>query len=119
MNEKMIDEEYEKSLDDSCQKALDKELEGFQPTQEPRSPKLSGDVRVDRVRDTLVNLHSVPVSLIVPENSLEAMGLDSLEAFDLVIELEEEFNVEIKLDITEQTKFSEIVDYVKENINDE
>lgn len=119
MTEEMIDKEYEKSLDDSCQKALEKEVDAFVPTQEPRSPKISGDVHLDRVRDTLVNLHNTPLSLILPDNTLEQMGLDSLEAFDLAVELEEEFSIEIDMDINEKTKFSELVEYMKEHASDD
>lgn len=58
------------------------------------------------------------VSEINKESTLEDNGLDSLDAVELVMALEEEFSIEIPDDDAEEfNTVQEVIDYINEHAN--
>lgn len=57
-----------------------------------------------RVIRVLSNAQKIPVEDIHPESSFEALGIDSLDALQLLFHLESEFNVNIPDDAAREVK---------------
>lgn len=49
----------------------------------------------ERIKNTMVNCQQFPADLITPDASIDSLGGDSLDDIELMILLEEEFNIEI------------------------
>ena len=75
----------------------------------------------EKVRDILVNQLDVEEEKVTMEASItDDLGADSLDVVDLVMSLEEEFDVEIPDDQVEKIKtVGDIVKYVEEKEEDE
>ncbi len=49
----------------------------------------------DRVTDIISQQMGVPIEEITPDCTYESLGVDSLDLFELVLEMEEEFDIVI------------------------
>jgi len=49
----------------------------------------------DKVQTIFVKKYDLPAERIVPEATLESLGLDSLDLIELLFEVEEEFNIRV------------------------
>ncbi len=49
----------------------------------------------ERIKNTLVNCQQFPADLITADATIDSLGGDSLDDIELMIRLEEEFNIEI------------------------
>lgn len=72
----------------------------------------------DKIKDIIVDQLDVDEDKVTMEASItEDLGADSLDVVDLVMSLEEEFDVEIPDDAVENVKtVGDIVKYVEDNI---
>ncbi len=70
----------------------------------------------DRVKKIIVEQLGVEEDEVVPEASfVQDLGADSLDTVELVMALEEEFDIEIPDDEAEKMqKVSQAIDYIKE-----
>ena len=57
---------------------------------------------LDKVKKILAEYKGIDEAIIQPETSMESLGIDSLDTVELVMNLEDEFDVEIEVD--EDTK---------------
>lgn len=60
-----------------------------------RDNALTYDHIFERVRNTIINCQGFPAKLVTADASIDSLGGDSLDEVELVILLEEEFNIEI------------------------
>ena len=69
----------------------------------------------DRVKRIIIDRLGVDESEVTPEASFkDDLGADSLDVVELVMELEDEFNLEISDEDAEKiTTVGEVVDYIK------
>jgi acyl carrier protein len=51
-----------------------------------------------KVAKILAEYKEIDVSTVHPESTLEALGLDSLDTVDLIMQFEDEFNVSLEMD---------------------
>ena len=70
---------------------------------------------LEKMRRMIAQQLGVEESSINPETSFkEDLGADSLDLFELVMNLEEEYDIEIQSeDLAELTKVSDVIDYLK------
>ena len=68
----------------------------------------------DRVNSIIIDQLGVEVASLVPEaNLLDDLGADSLDVVELVMALEEEFNIEVPDDDVENIRtVRDVIDYV-------
>ena len=68
----------------------------------------------EKVRDIVANKLSLDGSKITPQsNFANDLGVDSLDAVELVMALEEQFNIKVPEEVTEKiTTIQEAVDYI-------
>ena len=68
----------------------------------------------EKVRDIFANKLSLDGSKITPQsNFANDLGVDSLDAVELVMALEEQFNIKVPEEVTEKmTTIQEAVDYI-------
>jgi acyl carrier protein len=68
----------------------------------------------EKVRDNVANKLSLDGSKITPQsNFANDLGVDSLDAVELVMALEEQFNIKVPEEVTEKmTTIQEAVDYI-------
>lgn len=71
----------------------------------------------EKVRDVIVEQLGVEESAVVPEASfIDDLGADSLDIVELIMALEEEFDIEIPDGEAENIKVvSDVVNYIKAN----
>ena len=73
---------------------------------------------IEKVAKAIVKVINCPIEKIVPDAELEALGIDSLKAINILFELEEEFDIEIPNElIAEMNTVGDIVDCVQ-NLRD-
>lgn len=75
-----------------------------------------------RLREILVTQLGVPANEILPETELGTLGVDSLDAVEISMEVEDQFGILIPDEETEEemqpgAKFSDLVAYVKSKLN--
>lgn len=69
----------------------------------------------EKIKEVIIEQLDVDASEISLETSFEALGVDSLDLFQIIMELEEEFNVRIEdTDIIKTVK--DAVDYIESRI---
>ena len=70
----------------------------------------------DRVKKIIVDMLGVKPEDVVPEASfVDDLGADSLDLFELVMALEEEYSIEIPADdLTNLTTVGSVIDYLKD-----
>ncbi|QXV73569.1 acyl carrier protein [Rhizobium phage RHph_X2_30] len=67
-----------------------------------------------RVKLTLCNCQHFPAERIEPDTTFEQLELDSLDAVELIILLEEEFNIDIDDQLAKDARsVADIVNYIK------
>ena len=73
----------------------------------------------EKVKSILIDQLDVEEEKVTPEASIaDDLGADSLDIFDLVMSLEEEFDLEIPDDQVENIKtVGDIVKYIEDNID--
>jgi len=73
----------------------------------------------EKVRDIIVEQIGISESAVTPETSLvDDIGADSLDIFQIVSNLEEEFNIEFAQDSVEVMKtVGDVVEYINANEN--
>ncbi|MFQ6614817.1 MAG: acyl carrier protein [Fidelibacterota bacterium] len=73
----------------------------------------------DKVKEVIIDKLGVEESKIVPEASfVDDLGADSLDTVELIMELEEEFGIEIPDDDAEKmTTVGSAVDYIESRQN--
>jgi acyl carrier protein len=49
----------------------------------------------DKIRDLIAKYKNIDIESIKPESTLDDLGLDSLDMFQIIFEAEEAFNIEI------------------------
>jgi len=57
---------------------------------------MASDSVIDRVRKALAQTQRVPIETITPATTFEQLGMDSLDATNLLFALEDEFDVSIE-----------------------
>ena len=72
---------------------------------------------LDKIREIVVEQLGVDAEQVTPEaNFVEDLDADSLDAVELIMAVEEEFDIEIPDDKAAEIKtVQDIVDYIKEN----
>ncbi len=65
----------------------------------------------EKVREMILELGLVDESQIKPESNLEGLGIDSLDAVELIMKCEDEFDISIDDEVAE--KFKTVQDLVK------
>lgn len=72
----------------------------------------------DKVKKVIMEQLSIDEEEIKLDSSLtDDLGVDSLEIFEIVMSLEEEFDIEIKTEDTENIKtVKDIVNYIEERL---
>lgn len=71
----------------------------------------------DKIKEILVDQLTLPEDEITMDSTLESLGVDSLDLVDIVMAVEDEFNLEIPDD--EMQNFStigDVVRYIEETI---
>ena len=53
---------------------------------------------LDQVKQILAEYKGIDKAIIKPETTMESLGIDSLDTVELVMNLEDEFHVEIEVD---------------------
>ena len=56
-------------------------------------------------------------SEITPESTFEALGIDSLDIVEMIMDLESELGVELDLEDQKITTFGELADFIDSKIN--
>ena len=71
---------------------------------------------LDRVKDLIVNLLNVDKAIITEESRfINDLGADSLDQVELIMQLEEEFNIEISDEEAESlTTVGKVYDFLKD-----
>ena len=79
---------------------------------------MNSDEIFDKVKEIIVEQLGVPETSINLEASfVDDLGADSLDIVELVMALEEEFNIEIPdADAEKVAPVGDVVDYLKENV---
>ena len=57
---------------------------------------MASDSIIDRVRNILAKVQRVPVDTVTPSTTFEQLGMDSLDATNLLFAIEDEFNISIE-----------------------
>ena len=70
----------------------------------------------DRVKEIIVDELGVDAEAVTIDSTLEDLGADSLDAVELIMQIEEEFEVEIPDEVASNMKtVKDIVDYIEAN----
>ena len=79
---------------------------------------MSSEEIFDKVKEIIIEQLGVTESSITMEASfIDDLGADSLDIVELVMALEEEFDIEIPdADAEKVTTVGDVVDYIKENV---
>ena len=68
-----------------------------------------------KIVETVATVLQKKIDLITPASSLEDLGADSLDKIEVVMRLEEQFNIQIDDDMVEaHTDLQQTIDYVHE-----
>ncbi len=69
----------------------------------------------EEIRDIIVDVVSLPASDVHPDSNLvEDLGLDSLDAMEMTVQLEKRYNVKIKdADVMRLKTVQDIVDHLQ------
>ncbi|CDF58830.1 acyl carrier protein [Thermobrachium celere] len=74
----------------------------------------------EKIRNIIAEQLNLDESEITEATTFEELGVDSLDLFQILISLEDEFGVEIPNEDAENIKtVKDVVDYIKERIGDE
>lgn len=74
----------------------------------------------EKIRNIIADQLGVDSNEITESTTFEDLGVDSLDLFQILISLEEEFGVEIPNEDAENIKtIQDVVDYIKERNGDE
>ena len=68
----------------------------------------------EKVKEIIVEQLGLEENEVKEDTSFEALGLDSLDVVELLMEIEEEFGIEIKAEDAGKT-VSELVNYIDSN----
>lgn len=73
----------------------------------------------DKVKEIIVNELKVDAAKVTPEASLkEDLGADSIDAVEVIMSLEDEFNISISDDAAQNIKtVQDLVDYIESKQN--
>ena len=79
---------------------------------------MSSEEVFDKVKEIIVEQLGVAETAITPEASfIDDLGADSLDIVELIMALEEEFDIEIPdADAEKVVTVGDVVDYIKENV---
>ena len=79
---------------------------------------MSSEEVFEKVKKIIVDLLQVSEDSVTTEsNFIDDLGADSLDIVELVMALEEEFNIEIPdTDAEKVVSVGDVVDYIKENV---
>ena len=79
---------------------------------------MSSDVHLEKVKGIIVEQLGVADTSVTMEASfIDDLGADSLDIVELVMALEEEFDIEIPdADAEKVVTVGDVVDYIKENV---
>ena len=79
---------------------------------------MSGEEVFDKVKEIIVEQLGVAESSVTEEASfIDDLGADSLDIVELIMALEEEFDIEIPdADAEKVVTVGDVVDYIKENV---
>ncbi|HXU93372.1 MAG TPA: acyl carrier protein [Gallionella sp.] len=73
---------------------------------------------VERVSASIATISGLPVEQITPESTFESLGLDSLDAVELLLDIETTFNIEIEdADYENAKTVSDLVALVESAVN--
>lgn len=76
-------------------------------------------METSRVMEIIAEQLNLSVETLSIDTVFEDLGIDSLDLFQVVAALEEEFEIDFDNDLTEQmTTVGEVVDYIKEGIGE-
>ena len=56
-------------------------------------------------------------SEITPDSTFEALGIDSLDVVEMIMDLETELGVELEMEDQKITNFQELADFVESKLN--
>ncbi len=56
-------------------------------------------------------------SEITPESTFEALGIDSLDIVEMIMDLESELGVELEMEDQKITTFQELADFIDSKVN--
>ena len=59
----------------------------------------------------------IDVSEIKPDSTFESLGIDSLDVVEMIMDLEEEFGIELDMEDQKITTFQELADFVENKLN--
>ena len=75
---------------------------------------MASDSVIDRVRKVLAQTPRVPIETVTPSTTFEQLGMDSLDATNLLFALEDEFNISIADDAAKQFRsVQEVADAIE------
>lgn len=79
---------------------------------------MSSEDIFDKVKEIIVEQLGVAETAVAPEASfIDDLGADSLDIVELIMAIEEEFDLEIPdSDAEKVVTVSDVVDYIKENV---
>lgn len=71
---------------------------------------------IEKVKELLADHLEMDVSEITEDSTFEDLGIDSLDAVEIMMEMEDEFGIEIKpAEVGKSVK--ELIDYIDNKIN--
>ena len=56
-------------------------------------------------------------SEITPESTFEALGIDSLDIVEMIMDLESELGIELEMEDQKITTFGELADFIETKVN--
>ena len=59
----------------------------------------------------------IDASEITPDSTFESLGIDSLDVFEMVMDLESELGVELEMEDQKITTFGELADFIDSKMN--
>ncbi len=74
---------------------------------------------LERLQALLVKHNEVTGDDLVPDASLEALGLDSMDTIDLLFNIEDEFNITVPRDQVPLKTLQDVVDYVDRLVSEQ
>lgn len=74
---------------------------------------------LERLQALLVKHNQVTHDDLVPDASLEALGLDSMDTIDLLFNIEDEFNITVPRDQAPLKTLQDVVDYIDRLVSEQ
>ena len=74
---------------------------------------------LERLQALLVKHNQVTHGDLVPDASLEALGLDSMDTIDLLFNIEDEFNITVPRDQAPLKTLQDVVDYIDRLVSEQ